>query len=50
MLGLTTDADLHAEIIEKLSGDEALKLANQVEAPDLRNALVRRSLQTMEAV
>jgi hypothetical protein len=44
MLTLASDPALHEEIISALEPDAALDLAERVEDPALRNALVRRSI------
>ena len=44
MLTLTTDAELRAAIIEKLSGDNALIIAGQTDDQQLRDVLVKHCL------
>jgi hypothetical protein len=44
MLTLTTDAELRAAIIEKLSGDNALIIAGQIDDQQLRDVLVKHCL------
>jgi hypothetical protein len=49
MLTFARDPGLRSEIIDKLSGDDALAAAEQIEDADLRDALVRRSLVALAA-
>jgi hypothetical protein len=49
MLMFARDPGLRSEIIDKLSGDDALAAAEQIEDADLRDALVRRSLMALAA-
>jgi hypothetical protein len=44
MLALTTDAELRATIIEKLSGDNALIIAQQTNDQQLRDMLIKHCL------
>jgi hypothetical protein len=47
MLMFARDPGLRSEIIDKLSGDDALAAAERTEDADLRDALVRRSLAAL---
>ncbi len=47
MLALTTDQALLDQIIASLNPDEALGLAERIEDPDLRNELVRHSINSL---
>jgi hypothetical protein len=47
MLTFARDPGLRSEIIDRLSGDDALAAAEQVEDADLRDALIRRSLTAL---
>ncbi|HVC59478.1 MAG TPA: hypothetical protein VND19_03805 [Acetobacteraceae bacterium] len=47
MLMFARDPGLRSEIIDRLSGDDALAAAEQIEDADLRDALVRRSLAAL---
>jgi hypothetical protein len=47
MLMFARDPGLRSEIIDKLSGDDALAAAERIEDADLRDALVRRSLAAL---
>lgn len=46
MLKLADDAALRGDIINVLAPDEALDLAEQMDQPELRNALIRQQGQT----
>ena len=47
MLTFARDPGLRSEIIDRLSGDDALAAAEQIEDADLRDALIRRSLTAL---
>jgi hypothetical protein len=47
MLTFARDPGLRSDIIDRLSGDDALAAAEQIEDADLRDALVRRSLTAL---
>ena len=47
MLSLVSDPALQGEIISAIKPHEALELAERIEAPDLRNALIRHSLASL---
>jgi hypothetical protein len=47
MLTFARDPGLRSDIIDRLSGDDALAAAEQIEDADLRDALVRRSLSAL---
>lgn len=47
MLGLVSDPALRLEIIDKLSSDDALEVAERVDDTEMRDALVRHSLTAM---
>ena len=48
MLTLVSDPTLRSEIIDKLSGDDALAAAERIEDSELRDLLVRHSLEALE--
>lgn len=48
MLRLATDPDLQAKIISRVSSEDALNLAEQIEDARLRDMLVLRSLEAAE--
>jgi len=47
MLTLARDPGLRSEIIDKMSGDDALAAAEQVDDAEMRDALIRRSLMAL---
>jgi hypothetical protein len=47
MFSLASDPALQGEIISAIKPHEALELAERIEAPDLRNALIRHSLASL---